>query len=89
MPTRWKLYSPLKPDYMGFFYGENRILWRKICWKFLLIRVSGTYQNKPKIFGEKRTDLKEESEGKSRMNHAQIVEKYPFGIDLQHTQMDK
>lgn len=44
------------------------------------MRVTGTYQNKPKRFGEKRIDLKEEIKGKSRMNHIQIIEKYPFGI---------
>lgn len=56
--------------------------------KFLLIRVAETYQNKLKRFGKKRIDLKEMKD-KSRVNHVYIVEKYPFGIDFQNTQMGK
>lgn len=32
------------------------------------MRVTETYQNKPKEFGEKRIDLKEEVKGKNKMN---------------------
>lgn len=73
---------------MYMLYGKSRILEKSIFWKFLLIKVAETYQNKPKRFGKKRTGLKE-MKGKSRVNHVYIVEKYPFGIDFQNTQMDK
>lgn len=71
-----------------FALWEEQNFRKNIFWKFLLIRIAETYQNKPKRFRKKRIDLKE-MKSKSGVNPVYIAEKYPFGIDFQNTQMDK
>lgn len=63
-----EIISIIKAYLNVFVLWENQNFKKEIFWKFLLMRVTETYQNKPKEFREKRIDLKEEVKGKNKMS---------------------